>query len=67
MIFFVDETFSGLGNGNNAIGEHEAFVFDFVDERVAGMHAGAVKLGGVDVSDERCTVLFFGKNAGFVG
>ncbi len=31
------------------------------------MHTGAVELGGMNVGDQGDTIMFFGKNAGFVG
>ena len=53
MVFFVDDTLGGLTDGDDFVGEHEAFALDLVDERIAYVHAGAVELGGVDVGDER--------------
>ena len=65
VVFFVDDTLGGLTDGNNLVGEHEAFVFDFVNQGIAGVHTSAIKFGGVDMSNKGEAIVFFGKDASF--
>ena len=67
MVLVVDDALGGLGDGDDFVGQHQAFVLDLVDEGVAGLHTGAVKFGGVDVGDEGEAVIFLGKDASLEG
>lgn len=67
MVFFVDGTLGGFGDGNDFVGKHEAFVFNFVNEGITGVHAGTVIFGGVNMGDKWDAVVLFGKDAGFIG
>ena len=63
LVFFVNDAFGNFGDSNDAVGEHEAFVFNLVNETVAGLHTGAIKFGGMHMSDQRNAEFFFGQNA----
>ena len=51
VVFVVDNAFGGFGNGDNAVGLHQAFVFDFVDERISDVHASTIKFGSMNVGN----------------
>ena len=60
-----DNIFSDLRDGKDPISCLHTEILNVMDERIATMPAGPIKLRGVNVDDQRCAGRFLGSDTGF--